>query len=143
MAIPGAMCATALYHCGDEELRSDLMIDLQSDVSSMSEEDLLAAIKRLAVKEESTLVYRMRLRKMTQAASTPIRTFLASLKGQASLCQCTARCREPGCEHTYDYSAEIIRDNLIRGITDAEFLNDILGDHKTDRTLEETVNLIA
>ena len=119
------------------------MRDLQSDVSSMSVVDLLAAIKHLAVKEESTLVHRMRLSKMTQAPDTPIRTFLVSLKGQASLCQYYARCREPRCEQTYEYSAEIIRDILIRGIADPEILNDILGDPKTDKTLEETVNLIV
>ena len=119
------------------------MRDLQSDMSSMSEVELLATIRRLAVKEESTSAHRMRLSKMTQAPGTPIRTFSASLKGQASLYQHAARCREPGCEHTYDYSAEIIRDNLIRSIADPEILNDILGDPKTDKTLEETVNLIA
>ena len=68
------------------------MRDFQSDVSSRSEVDLLAAIKRLAVKEESTLVHRMKLSKMTQAPDTPFSTFLASLKGHASLCHYTTRC---------------------------------------------------
>ena len=52
------------------------MRDLQSDVSFLSEVDFLAAVKRLAVKEESCLVHRMRLNKMTQPPGTPIRTFL-------------------------------------------------------------------
>ena len=125
MAIAVVMRATTLCHCCDEELGADLLIDLQSDVSSMSEVKLLAAIKRLAVEEESTLVHRMRLSKMTQALDTPNRTFLATLKGRASLC------------------VEIIRENLIRGNADPEILDDILGDPKTDTTLEETVNLIA
>ena len=122
---------------------NDIMRDLQADVSSMSETDLLAAIKRLAVKEESTLVHRIRLSQMTQAPGTPIRSFLASLKGQAALCQFTAQCKVPDCQHQYDFSSEIIRDNLIRGIADPEILADILGDAKTDRTLEQTVDLIA
>ena len=67
MAVPQAMIATALFHCCDDELRNDLMRDIQDDVSSMSEDELLAAIKRLAVKEESTLVHRMKLSKMMQA----------------------------------------------------------------------------
>ena len=143
MAIPVAMCATALYHCCDEELRADLMRDLHSDVSSISEVDLIAAIKRLVVKKERTLVHRMRVYKMTRAPGTTIRAFLVSLKGQATLCQYTASCREPGCEHSYDYSVEIIRHHLIRGFADPETLNDILGDPKTDKILEETVNLFA
>ena len=136
MAIPNAMCATALFHCCDEDLMNDLMRDLQEDVSLMTEVDLLAVIKRLAVKEESTLVHRIRLSKMTQAPGTPIRTFLAALRGHASLCQYTVNCKEPGCNHWFDYSNEIIKDNLIRGIADPEVLSDLLGDPKTDRTLD-------
>ena len=136
MAVPTAMCATALFHCCDEDLMTDLMRDLQGDVSTMAETDLLAAIQRLAVKEESTLVHRLRLGKMTQAPGTPIRTFLAALKGQAALCKYTAKCKEPNCTHEYDYSSEIIRDNLIRGIADPEILSDVLGEPDTNKTLE-------
>ena len=143
VAISSSLCATALFYCCDQELMNDLMRDIRGDVSSMSEVDLLAAIKRLAVKEESNLVHRIKLTKMTQAPGTPIRTFLAALRGQASLCQYTALCKETGCTHTYDYSDEIILDNLIRGIADPEILADLLGDSKTDRTLEETVTFIA
>ena len=143
MNIPTSMCSTALFHCCHEDLMNDLMRDLQQDVSAMAESDLLAAIKRLAVKEESTLVHRIKLSKMTQAPGTPIRTFLAALRGQASLCRYTAQCKEQGCNHTYDYSNEIIKDNLIRGIADPEILSDLLGDPKTDRTLEETVCFIV
>ena len=128
MAVPVAMRATALYYLCDEELSADHMRELQSDVSSISEVDLLAAIDRLAVKDESTLVHRKSFNKMAQAPGTLIRAFLASLKGQATLCQYTARCRESGCEHTYDIRAEIIGGSLVRGIADPEILNDILGD---------------
>ncbi|MCG8047535.1 MAG: hypothetical protein N0E48_18225 [Candidatus Thiodiazotropha endolucinida] len=109
----------------------------------MAEAELLAAIKRLAVKDESILVHRIKLNKMTQSPGTGIRTFLANLRGQASLCQYKATCKELGCDHVFDYSDEIIKDNLIRGIADPEIMSDLLGDPKTDRTLEETVSFIA
>jgi len=57
------------------------MPDLQGDVANMTEEDLLNAIKRLAVKEESTLVQRIKLNRMTQSPGSNVRTFLASLRG--------------------------------------------------------------
>ena len=135
--------ATTLFDCCDDDLSTDLMRDVQDDVASMSEDDLLKAIKRLAIKEESILVHRIRLGKMTQAPGIPIRTFLASLRGEAALCQYVAKCKVEGCEHVYDYSTEIIRDNLIRGIADPEILADIICDAKTDRTLEQTVSYIA
>ncbi|CAC5416148.1 unnamed protein product [Mytilus coruscus] len=65
------------------------------------------------------------------------------LRGQASLCQYKATCKEIGCNHIFDYSDEIIKDNLVRGIADPEIMSDLLGDSKTDRTLEETVSFIA
>ena len=143
MAITAAMVPTALFYCCDFDLRTDIMRDIQSDVSKMPEAELLSAIKRLAVKEESTLVHRMKLNRMTQSPATGIRTFLAALRGQAALCQYKATCKQPGCTHVFDYSEEIIKDNLIRGIADPEILSDLLGDSKTDRNLDETVAFIA
>ena len=54
--IPVEQVATALFYCCSEGLRLDVMRDLQDDVAKMTEENLLANIKRLAVKEESILV---------------------------------------------------------------------------------------
>ena len=80
---------------------------------------------------------------MTQSPGTGIRTFVASLWGQAALCQYVVPCTEPGCIHEFDFSEEIINDNLVRGIAEPEIMSDLLGDPKTDRTLEETVYFIV
>ena len=143
MNIAAHLTSTALFYCCHEDLQADIMRDLQSDVATMPERELLAAIKRLAVKDESTLVHRITLSKMTQAPGTGIRTFLANLRGQAALCNYTATCKVENCDHTFDFSNEIIKDNLVRGIADPEILSDLLGDPKTDRSLEETVSFIA
>ena len=143
MSIADNVIPTALFYCCDADLRTNLMRDIQGDVAQMAEADLLGAIKRLAVKDESTLVHRIKLNRMTQSPGLSIRTFLANLRGQAALCQYQATCKEPLCTHVFDYSDEIIKDNLIRGIADPEILSDLLGDPKTDRTLEETVSFIA
>ena len=79
--------ATALFYCCSEELRLNIMRDTRSDVALMPENALLSDIKRLAVREESVLVHRMRLTKMVQGPGMGIRTFLANLRGQASLCK--------------------------------------------------------
>ena len=80
---------------------------------------------------------------MTQTPGTSIRTFLAALRGQAALCSYTAPCKVNGCLHSYDFSDVIILDNLVRGMADPEIMSDLLGDSKTDRTLDETVLFIA
>ena len=84
-AIATTQAATALFYCCDEELHRDIMRDLRVDVALMGEDDLLAEIKRLAVKEESVLVHRMKLGKMAQSPGMSIRSFLANLRGQAAL----------------------------------------------------------
>ena len=93
MAITDNVLPTALFYCCNTDLRTDIMRDLRQDVATMAEGDLLAAIKRLAVKDESILVHRIKLNKLTQSPGTGVRTFLANLRGQASLCQYKATCK--------------------------------------------------
>ena len=79
---------------------------------------------------------------MTQSPGTGIRSFVASLRGHAALCQYVVPCREPGCTHEFDFSEEIINDNLVRGIAEPEIISDVQSDPKTDITLDETVSFI-
>ena len=84
MIIANNMIPTALFHCCSQDLCTDIKRDTRVDASTMTEKDLLDKIRRLALKEESTLVHRMKLNKMTQSPGTGVRTFLATLRGQAS-----------------------------------------------------------
>ena len=84
-AIPDSQAPTAFFYCCTSNLRLDIMRDTRCDVAKMKESDLLTEIRRLAVREESILVHRMRLGKMVQAPGMTIRTFLANLRGQAAL----------------------------------------------------------
>ena len=80
---------------------------------------------------------------MVQSPGMGIRTFLANLRGQAALCKFLSKCNEPECSHTFDFSGEIVKDNLIRGISDPKILPDVLEDPKTDRILDEVVAFIT
>ena len=64
MSIAVSVLPTALFYCCDPDLRTYIMCDLRGDVANMVKVDLPAAIKRLAVKDESTLVYLIKLSKM-------------------------------------------------------------------------------
>lgn len=121
----------------------DIRRDLRCDVATIDEAYLKGAIKRLDVEDKRTLVHRMRLNRMTQSPGTGIRSFLASLQGQAAFCQCRAKCKEPLCTHKVDYNDKIIEDNLIRGSVYPEIMSDLLGDPETDKSVEVTVSSIA
>ncbi|KAJ8305034.1 hypothetical protein KUTeg_017414 [Tegillarca granosa] len=61
MAIAQGVISTALFYCCDSDLRTDIMRDQRGNITDMPEADLMNVIKRLAVKDESTLVQRIKL----------------------------------------------------------------------------------
>merc|ERR1711888_562261 len=107
----------------------------------MTEADLTASAKKLAVKVESKLVHRIRIGKEFQQPGVGIDNFLAILKGLARQCVYTVNCSS--CNNATDYSEEVIIDQLVRGIADEDILDALIGDEKTDRTLQEMVQFIA
>merc|ERR1711867_297190 len=144
MNIGNTQSSVYLFNCLEQDLRADILrANPSTQISDMSEADLTAAIKTLAVKMESKLVHRIRMGQSTQTPGHSIRNFYAVLKGQAKLCQFRVTCPSPTCNTMVDYSEEVIMDQLIRGISDKEILSDLLGEVQTDMTLQQTVDYIA
>ena len=68
MGITDNIASAYLYGCLEDELRKDLRKSNTSVVASdMTELDLLKAVKKLTVKEESILAHRIKLGKAVQA----------------------------------------------------------------------------
>ena len=87
MNIQDAQSSVYLFNCLDHDLRDDILRANPSTlIGEMSEADLTAAVKILAVTVESKLVHRIRMGQAKQAPGHRIRNFHASLKGQAKLC---------------------------------------------------------
>ena len=145
MGIADNIASAYLYGYLEDELCKDLWKFNTSVVASdMTEVDLLNAVKKLTVKVESILAHRIKLGKAVQAPGQSIRTFHAQLKGLASSCSykvnSTCTC---SIVQEVDYSESVIQDQLIRGSADQDILADLLGDEKTDRSLEQIVKYIA
>ena len=83
-------------------------------------------MKKLAVREENTMVARVTLHNMKQDRGEPVRAYGARLRGQASVCKFTQQCTE--CDATVHYTEAMIKDVLCRGLDDAEIQMDLLGD---------------
>ena len=114
MGISGATTSAHLYGCLDEELKRDLQKSSQGTAASdMTENDLMSAIKKLAVKQESKLAHRIKLGRSVQAPGIGIRTFYAQLKGMAASCdyKVTNKC-VCGVEKDIDYSDKVIQDQF-------------------------------
>ena len=144
MNIGATQASVYLFNCLEQDLRDDILrANPSTQVNDMSEDDLTAAIKTLAVKVESKLVHRIRMGQSTQTPGHSIRNFHAVLKGQAKLCQFKVTCPAPACDTVVDYSEEVILDQLVRGISDKDILSDLLGEVQTDMTLQQVVDYIA
>ena len=71
-------------------------VPIEEMSEEMSEENLLKAIRALAVKEENPKVARVALSRMTQDRGEPVRAFAARLRGQAEVCRFVKACT--GCD---------------------------------------------
>merc|ERR1711888_242977 len=76
-----------------------------------------------------------------QQPGVSIEHYCAQLKGLARHCEYSKLCST--CNTPTDYSEEVISDQLMRGIADEDILDSLIGDEKTDRTLQEMVKFIA
>ena len=105
-----------LLECCDEQLRKDLTRNAGGSLTGMTEDQVLKAMKTLAIREENTMVASVTLRNMRQDRDEPVRAFGARLRGQASVCKFTQKC--PSCEANVDYTEAMIKDVLCRGLED-------------------------
>ena len=138
--IDGKEKVIQLLECCDDNLRKDLTRCAGGSLASKPITEVMAAIKKLAVREESTMVARVELHNMQQDRDEPIRNFGARLRGQAGVCKFTTKC--PNCDGNVDYTEHIIRDVLTRGLADQDIQLDLLGDKNQNMTLEEVFQFI-
>ena len=118
-----------LLECCDDQLRKDLTRNAGGTLTGMTEDEVFTAIRRLAIREENTMVARVTLHNMRQDRDEPIRAFGTRLRGQASVCKFMQQCT--GCEA----NKAMIKDVLCRGLEDTEIQMDLLGDKNQDMTL--------
>ena len=104
-----------LLECCDDQL---LTRNTRGTLTEMTEDEVFTAMKRLAVREENTMVARVTLHNMRQDRDEPVRAYGARLRGQASVCKFTQQCT--GCDATVDYTEAILKDVLCQGLGDTE-----------------------
>ncbi|CAC5401120.1 unnamed protein product [Mytilus coruscus] len=138
--IAGRDKVVQLLECCDEQLRKDLTRSAGGSLTNKPEQEVLAAIKKLGVREENTMVARVTLHNMHQDRDEPVRSFCARLRGQAGVCKFFIKC--PTCNTDVNNTDTFIRDVLARGISDPEIQLDLLGDKNQDMTFEEVAQFV-
>ena len=101
-----------LLECCDEQLRKDLTWNVGGSLTEKTAAEVMEAIKKLAVREENTMVARVQLHYMRQDQDETIRSFGARLGGQPGVCKFLVTC--PGCNAEVNYTENVLRDVLTR-----------------------------
>ena len=129
-----------LLECCDDQLRKDLTRNAGGTLTGKTEDEVLAAMKILAVREENVMVARGTLHNMKQDRGEPICVYGARLRGQAGVCRFVQQCTN--CQANVDYTEAILPDVLCQGLEDSEIQLDLLGDNNQDMTLEQILRFI-
>ena len=116
-------------------------------LNECSEEELLAHIKAIAVKQIHHEVHQMNFHMMSQDEGEPITRFVARLKSQAFLCQFNVRCSciPPTTEvpnpptTTVSYADQMVAQRLVAGLRNVDHQRKILSEAGTLTTLEAKV----
>ena len=138
--IQGKEKAIQLLECCDETLRKDLTRNAGGSLVNKTADEVMAAIKKLAVRAENILVARVELHNTQQDRDEPIRNYAARLRGQANICKFTVTC--PTCAVDINYTEQVLRDIITRGLADHEIQLDLLGDKNQNMSLDEVIQFI-
>ena len=131
-----------LFQCCDDDLGNAVLKTSPAAVEG-TEEDLLAAIKQLAVVPVAISVRRTDFLSTHQDHGESVRSFFAKLKGKSATCPYTNYCSLPTCSHLNDFTDMIVKDVLVAGLIDEDIKKEVLGWSELDRKdVNETVAFI-
>ena len=135
--VKGGDQAIQLLECCDQDLRRGLQRNNGGvALSELPLDDIMKAIKVLAVRIENPTVARDKLHNMSQDREESVRAFGARLRGQAATCQYNKACT---CTLIVDYTEENVADALITGLADPEIKQGLLGEPNQPLSMERAM----
>ena len=117
-----ASATAQLFQCASQSL-GDSLLKSDAEIVSKPLQELLSAMRRLAVIPVATGVLRSDLMRMRQVRDEPFCAFAARVRGKADTCAFTIDCT---CGLKVNYTDHMIRDTLPNGIADDEICPEIL-----------------
>ena len=138
--ISGTESVIQLLECCEDDLRKDLTRAAGGSLTTKSEEEVLQRIMSLAVRQENVMVARVELHDMKQDQDEAIRSFAARVKGHANICKFVTDC--PSCNTPVNFTNEILKDVIVKGILDCDIQLDLLSDHNQNMSLEEILRYV-
>ena len=126
-----------LWACCSDALEQTIY---RSGTAAETEVELLAAMKKMSVKKQNVLINVVEFLSMGQADGEPVKHYAARLKGAAATCNFTLPLGQQ------DYTENMVKHQLVRGINNPFILEQVLAQATTEKgikmDLQETLNLI-
>ena len=121
--LAGQSACDQLWHCPTESLKKKVF---DSGVRpTMTEANIMAGIKRLAVKAHNNMINIVHFQSLCQERDELVPQFSARLNGGAAICDFTVACT---CSESVSYSEEMQSFQLVRGLYDTEIQEKILAE---------------
>ena len=121
--IATAQAPFQLFQCAGPDL-GDSLLKANPNATHGTIDELLAAMRSLAVIPVATCVLRTELMALRQERDEMFRAFASRVRGKAETCSYAAVCR---CGQPVDYTDHIVRDVLVNGIYDSDIRREALG----------------
>jgi hypothetical protein len=113
-----------LWACCSPELETSVY---NTGANSNTEEyELMEKIKRLAVRRQNPLVNVSQFLDLAQDTEETAGSYMARLKGQASICSFALKCPAPNCIQSVSYSDQMVAHQLVRGLEDPVIQEQVL-----------------
>ena len=138
--VSGVDLIIQLLDCCSDTLRKEVNSAAGRSLIYDQEQDVLKRIEALAVRQENIMVARVELHDMHQDIEEGIRSFNSRVKGQANVCHYIIDC--PSCSCHVNYTEEIIKDVIVKGISDSEIQLDILSNSNQKMSLEDILSYV-
>ena len=138
--IGGTTQAIQLLECCEEGLRKELTRSNGGSLANKTVQDIMNAIKNLAIREENIMLSRVQLYNMKQDHGETAREFGTRIQTKARSCKYQTDCKN--CHDSVDFTDNILRDVLVKGLCDQDIQAAVLGNENQDLTLDQTFKLV-
>ena len=125
-------CSTAVYKLLYQFVGSD-----ELNRTDITEIDMLAHIKGVAVKSVHKEVHRWNYNQMSQENDEKISKYVGRLKSQAGLCDFNVKCP---CGESISYAEDMIGQRMVAGLTNAEHQSRIISEAESNKDLKSKVD---
>ena len=142
--LTGTKVTSQLLDCCHDSLRKTLFHN-KGNLTEQDEPTILEAIREIVVIQSNLAVSQKNLLEAKQDRDEPIRTFLARLRGLASMCQltCDIACTHVSSgKHTVSFTDKLLKFVIITGIVNTDIQADILSHTNQKMTLSELIQFV-